>query len=105
MKFPTANIKPNIDNQLIPGKGVYCVDVIVSNQLYPGMCNIGIRPTFYTNGNEVIVAHLFTDEVLNLYDKDIKIIFKKFIRKEKQYKSAVELTNQLKLDMNVCLTI
>ena len=37
--------------------------------------------------------------------KDIKIIFKKFIREEKKYKSATDLTHQLKLDRNVCLTV
>ena len=105
MKFPTANIEPNIDNQLIPAKGVYCVDVLVVKKLYLGMCNIGVRPTFYTNGDEVIEVHLISDEDLNLYDKDIKIIFKKFIREEKKYKSAADLTHQLKLDRNVCLTI
>ena len=105
MKFPTANIKPNFDNQLIPAMGVYCVDVIIENQFYLGMCNIGVRPTFYTNGDKIIEVHLISDEELNLYDKDIKIIFKKFIREEKKYKSAADLTHQLKLDRNVCLTV
>ena len=105
IKFPTANIEPNIDNQLIPAKGVYCVDVIVDNHLYTGMCNIGVRPTFYTNGNKVIEVHLITDKFLYLYDKDVKVIFKNFIRKEKKYKSVADLTNQLKLDRNVCLTM
>ena len=105
LKFPTANIEPNIDNQLIPAKGVYCVDVIVGKKLYSGMCNIGVRPTFHANGDEVIEVHLISDEELNLYDEDIKIIFKKLIRKEKKYKSAVDLTKQLELDRNVCLTI
>ena len=31
LKFPTANIEPNIDNQLIPANGVYCVDAISWN--------------------------------------------------------------------------
>ena len=59
------------------------MDVIVVNNLYPGMCNIGVRPTFYDNGDELIEVHLISEEVLNLYDKDIKIIFKIFIRREK----------------------
>ena len=105
LKFPTANIEPNIDNQLIPAKGVYCVDVIVVKKLYPGMCNIGVRPTFHNSGDEVIEVHLISDEDLRLYDKDIKIIFKKLIRKEKKYKSIADLTNQLRLDRNVCLTM
>ena len=43
IKFPTANVNPENKNQLIPGKGAYCVDVLVDNQKYLGMCNIGVR--------------------------------------------------------------
>ena len=105
LKFPTANIKPNFDNQLIPAKGVYCVYVIIENKFYLGMCNIGVRPTFYTNGDKVIEVHLISDEDFNLYGKNIKLIFKNFIRKEKKYKSVADLTNQLRLDRNICLTM
>ena len=105
MKFPTANIKPIINNQLIPAKGVYCVDVTFKNKLYLGMCNIGVRPTFYNNSEEIIEVHLISDEDLSLYGMNIKIIFKKFIRKEKKYKNIADLTNQLGLDRNVCTTM
>ena len=105
IKFPTANIVPNIVNQLIPAKGVYCVDVIIEKKIYSGMCNIGVRPTFHTNGEEIIEVHLISDEDLSLYGMNIKIIFKKFIRKEKKYKNIADLTNQLGLDRNVCTTM
>ena len=49
-----SNIEPKIDNQLIPANGVYCVDAIIEDSYYTGMCNIGKRPTFYDNGNEII---------------------------------------------------
>jgi riboflavin kinase/FMN adenylyltransferase len=45
LEFPTANIQPEIQNQIIPGQGTYCVDAVVGFKTYPGMCNIGNRPT------------------------------------------------------------
>jgi len=105
LEFPTANIQPDISSQLIPACGVYCVDAIIDNCYYTGMCNIGKRPTFYKNGKEVIEVHLFSEQKLNIYDKNIKIIFKKYLRAEKKYNSSNELTKQLKLDRQTCFTL
>jgi riboflavin kinase/FMN adenylyltransferase len=85
LEFPTANIQSEIQNQLIPGQGAYCVDAVVCNKTYPGMCNIGNRPTFYDGGENVIEVHLITDDALSLLDEKIKVTFKIFIRKEKKY--------------------
>ena len=105
LEFPTANIQPHISNQLIPAQGVYCIDAIIENSYYTGMCNIGKRPTFYENGEEIIEVHLFMNETLNLYDKDISIIFKKYLRAEKKYNSSSEFRKQLKLDRQACFVI
>ena len=104
IKFPTANIIPEIDDQLIPAQGVYCVEVFVDGYSYTGMCNIGSRPTFHINGDKVIEVHIITEEELFLYDKSMKIKFKQFIRKEQKYDSAEDLANQLQLDRQECLS-
>ncbi len=104
IKFPTANINPQNQNQLIPGKGAYCVDVLVDNQKYLGMCNIGVRPTLYEKGEIVIEVHLITENVLSLLNKNIKINFKSFIRKEKKYANTNELVKQLELDRHLCIS-
>ena len=105
LKFPTANVLPHNVNQLIPAHGVYFVDVIIENSLYSGMCNIGFRPTFYENENECIEVHLFSNDQLHLYDKDIVIRFNKYLRKEKKYNSSSELVQQLVLDRQKCISI
>ena len=89
-------------NQLIPAKGVYCVDANVDDRNYSGMCNIGLRPTFYEDGDSVIEVHLITYDKLSLYGKEIQVIFKEFIREEKKYESAKELANQLIQDRYNC---
>jgi riboflavin kinase/FMN adenylyltransferase len=103
MNIPTANIALKNLNQLIPAKGVYCVDTNVDNHNYSGMCNIGVRPTFYEDGDSIIEVHLITDDKLSLYGKEIQIKLKKFIREEKKYKYANELVKQLKRDRYTCL--
>ena len=43
--FPTANLE--IDNsQALPRYGVYAVMAGVGSAMHPGVCNIGVRPTF-----------------------------------------------------------
>ena len=103
IKFPTANVNPENKNQLIPGKGAYCVDVLVDDQIYIGMCNIGVRPTLYEKGGIVIEVHLITENVLSLLNKNIKLSFKSFIRKEKKYENTDELVKQLELDRQFCI--
>jgi len=104
LEFPTANIQPEIQNQLIPGQGAYCVDAVVGNKTYPGMCNIGNRPTFYDDGENIIEVHLITEDALSLLDEKIKVTFKIFIRKEKKYSNKTELVRQLELDRQICLS-
>ena len=104
LEFPTANIQPEIQNQVIPGQGAYCVDAVVGNKTYPGMCNIGNRPTFYDGGENVIEVHLITEDALSLLDEKIKVTFKIFIRKEKKYGNKTELVRQLELDRQICLS-
>jgi len=103
IKFPTANVIPKNKNQLIPGNGAYCVNVLIDNQKYLGMCNIGVRPTLYNKGEVVIEVHLITENSLSLLDKHIMINFKSFIRKEKKYENTNELVKQLKLDRQFCI--
>jgi len=105
LEFPTANIQPHISNQLIPALGVYCVDVIIEDSYYTGMCNIGTRPTFYENGEEIIEVHLFSNDELTLYEKEINIKFKKYLREERKYNSKNELVRQLELDRQACFAI
>lgn len=101
--FPTANIEPDTD-KLIPANGVYAVDVIVLGEKHPGMLNLGSRPTITMDGKNVIEVHIF-DFVGNLYDKSIKIVFKKFIRNELKFPDITKLKEQLILDKNNIISL
>ncbi|MDD4430224.1 MAG: riboflavin biosynthesis protein RibF, partial [Bacteroidales bacterium] len=100
--FPTANIIPSDPHKLIPMPGSYIVTAEVENKLYPGMLNIGQRPTLQNGRQRSIEVHLL-DFSGDLYEKEIAIYFKKHLRPEKRFPSTAELTNQLILDKEAVL--
>jgi riboflavin kinase/FMN adenylyltransferase len=94
--FPTANVHIPNDYKLIPQNGVYAVQAAVNGNLHKAMLNIGNRPT--VDGSKTTVeAHLF-DFQGDLYDKQITIYFKAFLREERKFDGLEELKAQLKLD-------
>jgi riboflavin kinase/FMN adenylyltransferase len=95
--FPTANIRVNSDLKLIPGNGVYAVEVSVNNSHYVGMLNIGNRPTVSDSEDRTIEVHIldFSGEI---YAEEITVKFIDKLRDEKQFIDLHELQNQLKED-------
>jgi riboflavin kinase/FMN adenylyltransferase len=96
--FPTANIEASCKHKLIPGYGVYAVEVVTEGVKYKGMLNIGTRPTFNNNADKrSIEVHIF-DFSQNLYHKQITLIFTGKIRDEQKFSGIDELAQQLKKD-------
>jgi riboflavin kinase/FMN adenylyltransferase len=95
--FPTANIK--IVNQIKPMFGVYSVKIIFNKKTYKGIANFGVRPTFGTS-SPVLEVNVF-EKNFNFYNKDIKVLFVDFIRKEKKFKDSTMLVSQIKKDIKV----
>lgn len=100
--FPTANIIPSDPHKLIPMPGSYIVTAEVENKLYPGMLNIGQRPTLQNGRQWSIEVHLL-DFSGDIYEKEIAIYFKKHLRPEKRFPSTADLSDQLKLDKEAVL--
>jgi riboflavin kinase/FMN adenylyltransferase len=95
MSFPTANMAVENKHKIVPGDGVYAVDVEVLNKPFKGMMNIGERPTFSTyKALEVNIFGLDND----IYEEKITVKFKKRLRDEIKFSSVDELVNQLKSD-------
>jgi riboflavin kinase/FMN adenylyltransferase len=103
--FPTLNINPLKSRQLVPGNGVYCVEVLIDNQLFLGMCNIGFRPTFYEKSKKNIEVHIINYIERDIYDEIIEVRFKKFLREEKKYDNRNDLIFQLNYDKKECLKL
>lgn len=94
--FPTANINPSHPEKLIPADGVYAVHVMVNKEKFPGMLNIGFRPTF-NSSEKTIEVHIinFRKEI---YDDTITITFEHRLRDEKKFESVDALIEQLTID-------
>ena len=103
--FPTLNIQLNNSNQLIPANGVYCVEVLIGNNLLLGMCNIGYRPTFYKDSNKIIEVHVINYENKVINEEFVEVRFKQFLRKEKKYDNKNDLIFQLNYDKNQCIKL
>lgn len=96
--FPTANIAVSSTEKLIPAHGVYAVWAELENgQSYPGMLNIGVRPTMENGDNLSIEVHLLGFKG-NLYQKRLTVRFVKFLRAERKFGSKEELIAQLQKD-------
>jgi riboflavin kinase / FMN adenylyltransferase len=93
--FPTCNLKLN--NYIIPYLGVYAVKINGLKFNRKGIANIGYRPTF--NGKKLLLETNIFGINKNLYNKDIRVGFRKFIRREKKFKDLDHLKKQIKIDI------
>jgi riboflavin kinase/FMN adenylyltransferase len=94
--FPTANV--TMPSSLVrPAGGVYAVICTVDGVTYPGVCNVGTRPTF-GGSDEMIEVYLF-DIDIDLYDKDLRVEFVDRIRNEQRFASVDALVAQIRTDI------
>jgi len=95
--FPTANLK--VIDELIPIKGVYAVKVVIDDNTYNGVTNIGYNPTFGENALSV-ETHVL-DFSWDLVGKTIKLSFLERLRDEVVFNSVEELSDQIAEDIRL----
>lgn len=100
--FPTANF--NIDHLCTPPLGVYAVTTLIEGQRFPGIANLGIAPTMRKDNHAVLEVHLF-DFNEDLYNKNIEVVFNRYIRPEKKFSSIEDLKNQIQHDILVARSL
>lgn len=99
--FPTANIQLENDLKLIPGNGVYIVNVKLSDaRTFLGMLNIGTNPTVSDENKQSLEVHLL-DFNEDLYGQKIEVRFLKRLREEVKFESVEQLIDQIKEDETV----
>lgn len=97
--FPTANIEPLDSDSVIPGNGVYAVEVHLPGGITrPGMLNIGHRPTVDSPYAPPSIEVNIFDYDADLYGKPVAVDFIAFMRHEQAFESISELTRQLAAD-------
>jgi len=94
--YPTANLFLEDSDKLIPGNGIYAVNVSYNEKEYGGMLSIGNNPTI-AKAVWSIEVNIF-DFDKDIYGKEITIYFKKHLREEVKFGSIEDLIIQLKAD-------
>jgi riboflavin kinase/FMN adenylyltransferase len=94
--FPTANLRAH--NEQFPPDGVYAVRVLLADQTWNGVANIGYRPTVTTGEIERrLEVHVF-DFDGDLYGRDLDVDFVHFLRGERKFGGLDALKAQIASD-------
>ncbi len=104
--YPTANLQVEDENKLVPGNGVYAVEVLLSEstpghqefavKIYHGMMNIGVRPTV-DGTKRAIEVNIFNFNK-DIYGATLTVTLKKHLRSEVKFAGLEELKKQLAKD-------
>ncbi|WEK33987.1 MAG: bifunctional riboflavin kinase/FAD synthetase [Candidatus Pseudobacter hemicellulosilyticus] len=96
--FPTANIQVTEAEKLVPGNGVYVVEITIDGfpGSYQGMMNIGTRPTVDGRTRKIEVNIFGFDA--DIYGRPVRVQVKKYLRGEQKFSGLDALKAQLASD-------
>ena len=82
----------------VPLTGVYLVSVDIDGQPWPGVANIGVRPTVAGDGKAHLEVHLL-DFAGDLYDRRLTVVFHQKLREEQRFASLEALKTAINADV------
>ena len=95
--IPTINMELPAE-KLLPPNGVYVTRVIIGEDSYIGVTNVGSKPTVSDLGNIVVETHI-VEFSKNIYNQVVVVEFLDYIRSEKKFESLDALKEQMKKDI------
>ena len=95
--FPTANLSAH--NEQFPPNGVYFAQASVNGTIYPGVVNLGYRPTVSSGNSERVLEIHLLDFDHDIYGKDIEVRFVRYLRPEQKFENLEALTKQIDSDV------
>ncbi len=96
--FPTVNLMPE-PWRVLPRFGVYAVRVrLPDGSVFPGVTNVGVRPTI-VDDDRVTVETYLVDFDGDLYGKELRIEFLRYLRPERKFDTMAELHRQIERDV------
>jgi riboflavin kinase/FMN adenylyltransferase len=95
--FPTANVKLNDADKLLPALGIYFVEFNRGAEKLYGLLSIGKRPTFYNAGEVTAEVYIynFNNEI---YGEQVTVNIIEKLRDEEKFASADDLIAQMNKD-------
>lgn len=99
--YPTANLKIQNEEKIIPGNGIYAVyasiqDKASAQPMLKGMMSIGFRPT--VDGKKRVVEVNLFDFSEEIYGSELRVYVKKYLREEIKFDSLDALVKQIDQD-------
>ena len=93
---PTANLRS--ENELLPPNGVYATTATVDGVVYPGVTNIGLRPTFEDTARTLIEVHILEFN-RDIYGQKVRLGFVQRLRDERRFPDVDALKSQIDADI------
>jgi len=95
--YPTANLSVENAEKLVPGNGIYVVQVeFIGAGIKGGMMSIGVRPTIGVTERTIEVNIFDFDK--EIYGETMRVYVKKYLREEMKFDNLEELKRQLAID-------
>lgn len=94
--FPTANQIPD-PMKLLPKWGVYATLASFDSEMRIGATSVGVRPTF-EDTKVPNIETLLLDFDGNIYNEELNVAFKRYLRAEKKFDTIEDLIRQIQLD-------
>jgi riboflavin kinase/FMN adenylyltransferase len=93
---PTANVQ--LKRRRVPLTGVYLVSAQIDGKVWPGVANIGVRPSVAGDGRPHLEIHLldFTGDV---YGRRLTVVFHQKLRDEQRFASLEALKTAIDADV------
>lgn len=95
--FPTANLSAH--NEQFPPNGVYVAEAKLDGVAYPGVINLGYRPTVSSSKSDRVLEIHLLDFKREIYGKDLEVRFLRYLRPEKKFENVDALVRQIKADV------
>jgi riboflavin kinase/FMN adenylyltransferase len=93
---PTANVQ--LKRRRVPLTGVYLVSTEIDGKTWPGVANIGVRPTVSGDGSAHLEIHIL-DFTGDLYGRRLTVAFHQKLRDEQRFASLEALKTAINADV------
>ena len=82
-----------------PPNGVYFAEARLDGGVYPGVVNLGCRPTMSSGSSDRVLEVYLLDFDRDIYGKDLELRFIRYLRQEKKFESVEALVQQIERDV------
>lgn len=103
--YPTANLRIENAEKLVPGNGIYAVELEIKGRAgrLKGMMSIGIRPTI--GGTDRVIEVNIFDFNEDIYGATVRVYIRKYLRSEVKFNGLDALVEQLGKDKEDTLRV